>query len=486
MAGGTAGRGYRAELLRGRLGPHAQRELVLLAGGLIAFVLVPGPAGPVLALGLLAALAAASPYLGLLALVSALPLHFLLRRDLGPLALSLPDTVLLACVLGLLGALYWRGLLLGSRGLRPAALRAYRGPYFWPALLLLAAGTAAMVLSPPERRTEVQVGFRAYSLLVEPLAVYALVLLSVRDRGRLWLLIDVLFAGAVLVSGYGVIEAVAVALNRSAEVGGYFRADSVFNHPNTLALYLSRMLPLFGGLAVLMPGRGRRAAYAAGAAVMGVAMLLSGSRGGWIAVAAAVVPVAVLGRSRRWILPAAGMAAGGVVLLALTGQNRLPGLLEPGRGSVDTRGRLWRAALETISESPVRGSGLSRLTWMRRYIPARRLEGAELIDAHNLFLDFWAKLGIFGLAAILWLVARFFLVALRAHRRTTGETRALAAALVAAMTAAFVHGLVDAFYFGLPFAVFFWLFLGLAEVLDAGADDMAGPRPETPVSPAIP
>ncbi len=457
---GVADRGLQAAALPG--GP----TMVLGVTALLAFLLVPDPVGAVVALLLFTALATVAPYLSLLALLAGLPLHFIARRSLGPLELSLPDVLLLSLVLGGLARVYWSGLLSGSSSLAAPFRRAYRSPYFWPTLVLIAISTVLMVLIPPQTRRQLIVGFRAYSLIVEPLAVYAVVVACMRDRARTWLLLDVLFVGALLVSFWGCIEAVDYAVNPRPEVGGYHRVQSVFNHPNTLALYLSRLLPLYAALGILLPRTTRRkAVYLGGAVLMAITMLLSGSRGGWLAVAAAAVPIALMGRTYRWLVPAGGAGAVGVLLLALSGQNRLSNLLRPGRGSADTRERLWRSAVEKIGESPLWGSGLGNVSWMRRYIPRKRLEGTELVDAHNLVLDFWAKLGIIGLAAILALLFRFYLLALRTFRRASGETTPLLVGLVAAMTAAIVHGLVDAFYFGLPLAVLFWLFLGLVEVL---------------------
>ena len=444
--------------------------LVFLAAGVAAFLLLPGYVGSALALVCFIAVACLSPLLSLLTILAMLPLHFLLRRPFGPLDLSLPDVVLLASVVGLLLGVYWRALLSGSSAeLLDPLRRAVRSPYFWPALLLVTISTVTLIILLPDTREGLRVGFRAYSLIIEPIAVYALVLIAARNRQRRWLALDVLFAGAVLVCLYGLFQALTVVITRPEVVGGNYRVVSVFNHPNTLGLYLSRTLPLFGALGLALGPRAggfRARAYLVGAALMGVAMLLSGSRGGWLAVAVAALVIAALLRRWKWLLPAAAAGVAGVVALALTGQDRLRGLFTPGRGSADTRERLWRAAIEEIGKSPLWGTGLGNVRWMRRYIPRQRLQGTELIDAHNLFLDFGAKLGVIGLLAILGLLARFYWIALTAYRRSDGDTRALAVGLLAAMTAAVVHGMVDAFYFGLPFAVLFWFFLGMAETLD--------------------
>lgn len=441
-----------------------------LVGGLLSFFLLPGPVAVGLCVLAFVVVTFVTPYVTLLTLVAALPLHFLFRKPLGPVDLSLPDCVLLAAVLGLLALAYWRALVSGTDWLLLSIRKAIASPYFWPASLLIVMATLSVALLTPRTNRGLVVGLRAYSLLTEPVAVYALVLMTLRDRRRLWLALDVLLASAAVVAVAAFVEALRYTIAPPPVVGGYHRVQSLFNHPNTLGLYISRTLPLFGALAIALPGSLlRKRIYLGCSILLGIAALLGGSRAGWIALAAAAVLVAALARRFRWLIPAAGAGVAGLVLLVLSGQNRLSSLFSTGRGSADTRERLWKAAFEEIRKSPIWGTGLGDVRWMRRYIPERRLKGTELVDAHNLFLDFWSKLGIVGVVAIVWLLVGFYMLAWRAYRGSDGSTRALAIALMVAMAASLIHGMLDAFYFGLPFAILFWLFLGLAELIAVDA-----------------
>ncbi|MBI3537240.1 MAG: hypothetical protein HY070_06760 [Chloroflexi bacterium] len=76
----------------------------------------------------------------------------------------------------------------------------------------------------------------------------------------------------------------------------------------------------------------------------------------------------------------------------------------------------------------------------------------NLSHPHNIVLDFWARLGIAGVIALIWLVVEFYrrgLIALQ-------KNRALALGLIAAMTAALAHGLIDAAFFYVDLA-FGWM-----------------------------
>lgn len=444
--------------------PWAPAGCMLL--GLAAFLLFPGYIGIAVVVLSFGWLACVTPYWSLLALIGALPLHFAVRRSLGPVDVSLPEAILLATILGLLAGVYWRGLTVGSRALLSPLRGAFQSPYFWPGLLLIGMGTvsvAAPELTPRKPVEYLTVGLRRYTLLIEPLAVYALVLTTLRDRRRLWLALDVLLAASLTLAFSGLLDAAWSALS----AGKYQRTNGLFTHPNTLALFLTRALPFFGTLAILLPGPApRKRIYGAGAVLMAIVMLLTGSRGGWLAAGAgALLIVLVLGRY-RWLLPALAAAAAGFALLFLTaGRRRFTTLFTPGRNSADTRRRLWKGAVEEIQDSPIWGTGLGDLSWMKRHVPKRRLVANDLIDAHNLFLDFWTKLGAAGVIAITWILLRFYITTLRAVRGGDATTRALAAAPLAAMTAGIAHGLVDWFYFGLPLAVWFWFMLGLVEVV---------------------
>lgn len=439
---------------------------------MLAFLLTPGWAAAPIALILFGSVSFFSPFAALLSLLGALPLHFLFRKPVGPVDLSLVEVMLPAVIVGLLGAAYWRALVekpgASVRGLRPLL----RSPYAPPFLLLVVLASASVVLLMPRTDEGFRVGLRQYSLIVEPIVVYILVRTTLANgRLRLWVALDVLLLGAAVVAGYGLIETIWYTVSPPPNVGGYHRVQSMFNHPNTLGLYLSRMIPLFGTLGLILPGGRRRRVYIGVTLVLGVIALLSGSRGAWMALAAAALVVAVLTGRFRWLLPAGGLGLLGLGGLILSGQNRLMNVFQPGRGSGDTRRRLWRAAADEIQNSPILGAGLGDVRWMRRYIPARRLQGTELVDAHNLFLDFWSKLGFIGLALMLWLLARYYQLSWRVYRRSDPTYRAIGVALIATMTAAFVHGMIDAFYFGLQLAMLFWFLLGVAELLNSQPTD---------------
>ncbi len=86
----------------------------------------------------------------------------------------------------------------------------------------------------------------------------------------------------------------------------------------------------------------------------------------------------------------------------------------------------WRVALESFSEQPVLGSGAG--TYEQAWLFHRRLPG-KVRDAHSLYLENLAELGVVGLGLLLTAFSVPLIAALRARRR--GLVPAAAGAYVA-------------------------------------------------------
>lgn len=83
---------------------------------------------------------------------------------------------------------------------------------------------------------------------------------------------------------------------------------------------------------------------------------------------------------------------------------------------------------------------------------------------HNIILNFWAELGLLGLALFVWLIGKFFYFGFTALKSASG-VRPQVLGLVAAMAAVIVHGLVDVPYFKNDLAAMFWLLLALLSLV---------------------
>ena len=126
-----------------------------------------------------------------------------------------------------------------------------------------------------------------------------------------------------------------------------------------------------------------------------VTLWLTGSRGGWIAacVGAAVALALGAGRARVARIVAATAAVTLAVALALPASSLADDLAAP----AGDRAWYWNVAWQEVVDAPIvgKGAGTFELAWLERQpIPA------PVLDAHSLYLETLAELGLVGLALL--------------------------------------------------------------------------------------
>ncbi|MBV8084152.1 MAG: O-antigen ligase family protein [Chloroflexi bacterium] len=338
-----------------------------------------------------------------------------------------------------------------------------RTPFGWPALLFAAAGTASVFAAE----------FSRYALrewrtdVVEPLVLFGLIVL-VRPRVR-WM-VDALLAGGAVVALAGIVQ---YARHRGVAAEGVLRMVAVYYSPDNFALYLGRLAPIAAATALLAPlTKAKRALYTGAGAVCLVGVLLSFTRGAWLGDAAALLVVAAFA-GRNWLTAAVGAGALAGVGLASVQAKRIQSIFTFTPGSTGfSRLELWRATAAMIRDHPLFGVGLDNFLYQYpHYILPEARNEPDLSHPHNWLLDFWSRIGVFGLAAFVWLEVLFFRMALKVARLSGGWERALAVGLLASMVDALVHGLVDNAYFLIDLSLLFWLTLGLMQLLEFGSPD---------------
>jgi O-antigen ligase len=346
----------------------------------------------------------------------------------------------------------------------------------WPIRLnvldgLVLAFTALAVISLtwvdfwPQATRELRV------VILEPAAFYTMIrLMRLERRDLLWLVDALLFTGsAIAIVGlyrYFMGESVVEAEN------GARRLMSVYGSPNGVGLYLGRCLPFALSFVLVMQRGSWRWLYGAGSGmVMLLAVLLSQSRGAiLLGLPAALVVVLIAWRGRRALVPVVLAVIGiGIVLIPLS--LALPRLRDVFGDTLTFRRHLWYSAVQLIKERPITGAGLDQfLYWYRsRYLLPEAWEEPNLSIPHNVLLNYWVNLGIFGVMIGIALQGAFWRMVWTIRQRAAkGDplVLALVIGLAGSMADLLGHGLVDVGYFAVNLAFVFFLSLALLQWLN--------------------
>lgn len=361
----------------------------------------------------------------------------------------------------------WTGAIvrrkIGWRTVRDDAVERLGRTFAAPFLLFGLAAALSLVLP---RLVEPRVAVREFrTVIVEPMILYLLVLRFIHTRRQVEWLIDALIVSAAIVGRFGVEQFL---FNRGAwEMDGVSRVSSFYPSATALGLYLGRVLPLVVALALAGLSPGRRIGYAILGLPILAGLFLSWTRAAWIGDFVAIALMIVL-IGRRWAaFGFLGASVLGAIGLLMTRPERITALFSAGEGTHISRVVIWESAVNVIRERPFTGAGLDQFVHLdaAKYgIPHVRF--MLYSHPHNWILDFWIRLGLLGLVAIVWLLARFYLVAVPLVRRPRDPYLAgVALGLIGSVTHLVVHGLFDLTFFQADLAFLFWLALGLTEVL---------------------
>lgn len=351
----------------------------------------------------------------------------------------------------------------------------------------------------------------------EIFAAYVLTYNLIRDRRAARALCGALLLAGLLSGLHGTAGAVLkVGPAQFATLGGrLYRASGTFAQPNPFGGYMNHTLPLAASLllAVLLIGRQSLVDYsarlaAAGsalvlatAAVTGVGLILSWSRGAWLGAAAGLTLIVLgwaallLGRGRAaanrrlrgrlslglWLTVALVL-----LLLAVGGLRLFP-------GAISMR---VESALSTFTSLDVRGADITNANfatlervahwqaawnmWRAHFwtgvgagnyaaaYPDYRLSkwAAPLGHAHNLYFNIGAETGLLGLLAyLLFAAAAAWHIGRVAARADEWLTRSIAVGALGVLGALAIHNFFDNLYVH-AMGVHLALVLGLVSALD--------------------
>jgi O-antigen ligase len=183
------------------------------------------------------------------------------------------------------------------------------------------------------------------------------------------------------------------------------------------------------GMAARAPTPLRRGLAWAALVPLAITLVLAGSRAAYVAIAIGLVVAVAVSPERRTLLRSGGvplglvlvlLVAGSLALVADAGTDSRPG---PAAGAFDSvrtersleaRRELWAVAWGAAQQEPILGAGAG--SYERLWVELRRSRSPAR-EAHNLYLETLAELGVVGAGLLLVVLTVPLMAGLRGRRR---------------------------------------------------------------------
>jgi len=237
--------------------------------------------------------------------------------------------------------------------------------------------------------------------------------------------------------------------------GGVYAITSSFAHYNSFGGYLVVILPIAVVLLLKSDSFGQKLRLLIFSLFSIMAIILTFSRGSWLAVTAAFIFLSIFSKNNfKWIA---------LVLLVVIGMFFLPVFHERlffifKAGGDSNRFLYWLATWVMINEHPFLGMGVG--TFMANFTKYMYNLNPYIYPsyAHNCYLQIWAETGIFSLtsfiAFVVWVGYYGIKIFLASHDF-------LLLGLLAGVFGFLVHSIFDSNLYSLRLVIFFWIWIGL-------------------------
>jgi len=228
------------------------------------------------------------------------------------------------------------------------------------------------------------------------------------------------------------------------------RVSGTFSHANGLAYFFELLLPLIFAMILVEENKMLKLWYII-TFIFGIyGLVITLSRGGWLATAVSLPIVFILLfrkriTEKRFILSLFfGLVA--VIILGVIFYPTIARRLQAyDYGSAGTRRPLNLAAISVIKQFPVTGVGMNNFAKVFRSYDTTG--GSALFKTqglvHNLFLGVWTETGTIGIITFVWIFLSTFIVATRLLSKVPFWYSGILIGVSAGLLAQFIHGMFD-------------------------------------------
>jgi len=304
------------------------------------------------------------------------------------------------------------------------------------------------------------------------LLLYFIILFYVHDRRTLIRFAVSLVAGALMISVFAAFQYVTVDYTNSKWVDALTnplltkRVDGTFQNPNLFAQYLVLIAPIAFVLMWFGSTWRKKIYLAISFLVILLAIVLTFSRGGWLAIFIAGILLAAM-IHRRLILLAIIAGAVGVNFLPEVIMDRILSIFNEKDTSSAYRFKAWSSALSMIRDYWATGIGMDERTFLRVY-PEYMLADVRVFHFHNIYLQHFVMGGIMGIFSVLFLFYQSFRSLVELIFTFKGRDQVLngiAKALFASLLAIAISGLTDDIWRHYAVNFTFWSVFAMVAVL---------------------
>lgn len=157
------------------------------------------------------------------------------------------------------------------------------------------------------------------------------------------------------------------------------------------------------------------------------------------------------------------LVAGGVLALDPVLLERMQTAFLVADTSSEMRIAMWESTVQMIMDHPLLGIGWGAYWMVYPLYDTYIVDGSvTLVHAHNIYLNYWAEIGLIGGTAFLWYFSKTMGLALF-NKRVLPDTlmEGLLMGLGLALVSVALNGVTDDVLFNIPSSMLLWLLCGL-------------------------